>query len=229
MRTSTSAALRLRRIDDGFAQRRIEFDQRLAKHQRHGIISSETFDFAARISGNSRAMATKPATGIVSARAVGSTPAAASSGAGSTPSDLQALAQHLAALAEGGCGDALEQAAVAGAGLGARHQVAPPTRSPSAAARRRRARCRTGFSLRCASPPAPRAGRRPRRLPRATMRSATSRWNISTITSYHGGHGSVAEPADQQRRGDVVGQVGDDLGALAVQQRARIECHARRP
>src|SRR6185369_1990242 len=31
------AALRLRRVDDGFAQRRIEFDQRLATHQRHGI------------------------------------------------------------------------------------------------------------------------------------------------------------------------------------------------
>ena len=31
------AALRLRRVDDGFAQRRIELDQRLATHQRHGI------------------------------------------------------------------------------------------------------------------------------------------------------------------------------------------------
>ena len=33
-------ALRFRRVDDGFAQRRIEFDQRLATHQRHGIFSS---------------------------------------------------------------------------------------------------------------------------------------------------------------------------------------------
>ncbi len=30
------SALRLRRVDNGFAQRRIEFDQRLATHQRHG-------------------------------------------------------------------------------------------------------------------------------------------------------------------------------------------------
>ena len=35
------AALRLRRVDDGFAQRRIELDQRLATHQRHGNISLE--------------------------------------------------------------------------------------------------------------------------------------------------------------------------------------------
>ena len=37
-----------------------------------------------------------------------SMPAAASSAAGSPPSDLEALAQHLAALAEGGGGDALQ-------------------------------------------------------------------------------------------------------------------------
>ena len=37
------AALRLRRVDDGFAQRRIEFDQRLATHQRHGIFSLGQF------------------------------------------------------------------------------------------------------------------------------------------------------------------------------------------
>ena len=41
--------------------------------------------------------------------------------------------------------------------------------------------------------------------------------------SYQGGHGSIESQSDQQRRGDVVGQVGDDLGALAAEQRARIE------
>src|SRR5207248_9924604 len=33
------AALRLRRVDDGFTQWRIEFDERLATHQRHGVCS----------------------------------------------------------------------------------------------------------------------------------------------------------------------------------------------
>jgi hypothetical protein len=35
------ASCRLRRVDNGFAQRRIELDQRLATHQRHGNISLE--------------------------------------------------------------------------------------------------------------------------------------------------------------------------------------------
>ena len=51
------------------------------------------------------------------------------------------------------------------------------------------------------------------------MRSATSRWNISTSESYHGGHGSTREPADQQRGRDVVGQVGDDARRAAVEMR----------
>ncbi len=33
------SALRLRCVDDGFAQRRIEFDQGLAAHQRHEVVS----------------------------------------------------------------------------------------------------------------------------------------------------------------------------------------------
>src|SRR3981189_864128 len=33
------ATLRLRRVDDGFTQWRIEFDERLATHQRHGVCS----------------------------------------------------------------------------------------------------------------------------------------------------------------------------------------------
>ncbi len=36
-------ALRLRRFDDGFAQGRIELDQRLATHQRHGVLSLRRF------------------------------------------------------------------------------------------------------------------------------------------------------------------------------------------
>ena len=51
---------------------------------------------------------------------------------------FQALAQHLAALAEGRLGDALAARARSQAsGVGARHRARPPTTSPSAAARRR--------------------------------------------------------------------------------------------
>ena len=60
------------------------------------------------------------------------------------------------------------------------------------------------------------------------MRSATSRWNISTSRSYQGGHGSSGEPGDQQRGRDVVGQVGDDARRCAAEMRARIERRARR-
>ena len=45
-----------------------------------------------------------------------------------------------------------------------------------------------------------RAGRNPRgRAASATMRSATSRWNISVSDCHKGGHGSRVEPAGQQR------------------------------
>ena len=45
--------------------------------------------------------------------------------------------------------------------------------------------------LACASRPAPTAGRSCLLPGGATMRSATSRWNISTSRSNHGGQGSV--------------------------------------
>ena len=55
----------------------------------------------------------------------------------------QALAQHLATLAEGGGGDALERRSRARQRRGPRDQAAPPTTSPWAAARRPTARHRT--------------------------------------------------------------------------------------
>ena len=61
------------------------------------------------------------------------------------------------------------------------------------------------------------------------MRSATSRWNISTARSNQGGHGSTLSHPTKQRRGDVVGQIGDDAHGPAGEQRARIERAARRP
>ena len=44
----------------------------------------------------------------------------------------------------------------------------------------------------------------------ATIRSATSRWNISVIELIPGRPGLGLQPADEERRRDVVGQVGDD-------------------
>ena len=48
----------------------------------------------------------------------------------------------------------------------------------------------------------------------ATIRSATSRWNISVSDRHQGGHGA-AQPAQEQRGADIVGQVGDDVRAVA--------------
>ena len=60
------------------------------------------------------------------------------------------------------------------------------------------------------------------------MRSATSRWNISTIMSYQGGQGSALSQPIRSCGRDVVGQVGDDLGSFATEQRPRVEGQARR-
>ena len=95
------AALRLGCLDDRFTQWRRIGSHRLADHAGH-CLGFRTF--------HSCASATKPSTAISSARAVGSIAAFSSSGMGSMPERLQARAQHLAALAEGRGGDALERA-----------------------------------------------------------------------------------------------------------------------
>src|SRR5215470_10069561 len=76
-------SLRSRHIDDRFAQRRAVGDQRLAMelHQER-TYHAPVFDCSVKI----RASATKPSTGISSARAVGSTFASASNAPASTPS-----------------------------------------------------------------------------------------------------------------------------------------------
>ncbi len=56
------------------------------------------------------ASATKPATGTSSARAVSGMPGLGEQGACIRRQRLEALAQHLAALPEGGAGDGLERA-----------------------------------------------------------------------------------------------------------------------
>ena len=56
------------------------------------------------------------------------------------------------------------------------------------------------------------------------MRSATSRWNISTMRCIPRRPRLALEPADQQQGGDVVGQVGGDhrLGRSAGDELAPI-------
>ena len=75
-----------------------------------------------RAAARARASATKPATGMSSARAVGSR-LAASIRAGYVGAERsQALAQHFAPLSERGLGDAFEQPAIARQRFGARHE-----------------------------------------------------------------------------------------------------------
>ena len=73
----------------------------------------------------------------------------------------------------------------------------------------------------------PTAGRNARCRACATIRSATSFWNIRVSDRHHGGHGPL-EPAQQQRGADIVGQVGDDMGAVAGLG-ALVDLAARRP
>ena len=63
---------------------------------------------------------------------------------------------------------------------------------------------------------------------RATIRSATSCWNIRVSERPPGRPGLAAEPADQQRGADIVGQVGGDMGARARPRPPR-RSPARRP
>ena len=182
-----------------------------------------------------RARATKPSTGISSARAVSRNAGGGEQRlAGRAPRAAQALAQHLAALAEGGLGDALERARGRnGSGLGARHQAHDRRGHLGRRHEGRRRDVEQDFRLACASRPARRAGRSSCAPGAATMRSATSRWNISTRHVVPRRPRLDAEPAHQQRGRDVVGQVGDDAdgaGRVAEMRRgSNVERIARRP
>ena len=70
-----------------------------------------------------RVSATKPSTGTVSARAVGSIPAAASSGSGSTPSDLRLWRSILRRWPKAACVTRCSVAAIAGEWLHARDKL----------------------------------------------------------------------------------------------------------
>ena len=75
-----------------------------------------------------------------------------------------------------------------------------------------------------------RAGRRSSSPGAATMRSATSRWNISISLSYQGGQGSAVSQSTSSAVRDIVGQVGDDAGAARRRARRadRRRAHRRR-
>ena len=140
---------------------------------------------------------------------------------------LQALPQHLAALAEGRLGHLLQGSAsqASGAARGTSRTtddvtLGGGTKAEGATSNR--------IFASHASPPAPTAGRRSccpaRRRCARPPRAGTSAPAVVPGRPRLGG-----QPADQQRGRDVVGQVGDDARARAAQMRARIEARARRP
>ena len=124
---------------------------------------------------------------------------------------FEALAQHLAALAEGGLGHALEH-------VGGRRQAAA-ARGTSRTERRGHLRRRheggrrnveQDFRLAAPRSPAPRAGHRSSSPGAATMRSrhlALEHQHQPVIPRRPGLGG---QPGDEQGGRDVVGQVGDD-------------------
>ena len=107
-------------------------------------------------------------------------------------------------------------------GSGARRAAParPATRSPSAAARRPTARCRTGSRLASATAPAPRAGHK--LFEPGCGDDALG--HLALEHQHQASHTTAARvrrrASDQQRRGDIVGQVGDDARRRRAEHRA---------
>ncbi len=133
---------------------------------------------------------------------------------------LEALPHHLAALAEGGACHRFE---VAHADVAGRPASAPGGRplEVTFGGGVKRVAADVEGDARLGAPAAehaePAVVRRSPGL--ATMRSATSRWNISVSDVEQRRPGLGGEPADQQLGADIVGQVRDDA-RRAVGQRA---------
>ena len=151
----------------------------------------------------------------VSARRSGAMPAARSNA--SPPSGLQRAAQHLAPLAERGRGQPLHRGEQRRRGL-LRHAARGrrPRTTPSAAGRRRRAECAAAAAARqihCASTRQPPIGGGAGRGadPFGHLLLEHQRQPLERRR--------LAQPADQQRRRDVVGQVGDHLPRRRHQRR----------
>ena len=224
MRTSTSRALRLRRVDDGLAQRRIELDQGLPTHQRH-IPSSEILfsSLAAYIRQFTRhGNKAGDRNGLGAPRRIDA--GRCGKARGIDAERFQALPQHLAALAEGGGCDLFEQLAIAGQRLCARHQ--PHDGGGDLRRRHEGGRRNVEQDLRLAAPVGEHAE------PAIGLLVLARDDALGDLALEHQDHhvvpgrpGLGGEPADQELGRDVVGQVGDDLCALAVEQRTRIEGH----
>ena len=106
---------------------------------------------------------------------------------------LEARSQHLAPLAERRRGQPLQHRRIDARGLVRRGRYARPPRRPWAAARRPSG----GPPSRCAASSAtgrrPTGGRNARCPGVATIRSATSRWNIRVSDDHHGGQGPPSQ------------------------------------
>ena len=143
------------------------------------------------------------------------------------PSDFRLCAQHLAALAEGGLGDALERAAVAGQGSCARHKLHQRRRHLRRRHEGRGRDVEQDFRLR--------APARQHREPAVGLRAGLRHDALGDLALEHQHEPVVpgrprldGEPADQQRGRDVVGQVGDDARPGRRRDRARRRTSARR-
>ena len=219
------AALRLRRVDDGFAQRRIEFDQRLATHQRHGIFSSgisRAFGFCASYIGQFTGHGNKAGD-----RDRFGAPGRIDLGGCGQPGRIdrqrfEALPQHFPALAEGGGRHLFEGAAVARLRCCARHQ--PHHRGGDLGLRHEGGRRNVEQDFGLGAP----VGEH--REPAIGLVILARDDPLGDLALKHQHHHVVPgrprldrEPVDQQSGGDVVGQVGDDFCAFAAEHRARIE------
>ena len=128
---------------------------------------------------------------------------------------FQALPKHLAALSEGGGRHSFEHERIDAFGLICRDQSGRSRSSPSAAART------TICEPASRSSPSHATGRRPQgahngRYPvPATIRSATSRWNIKVSERHHGGHSSPPSQRSSNAVPTLYGKIGDDMRAVA--------------
>ena len=171
---------------------------------------------------SARASATKPSTGI-SLGAVGRLdPGAREQRQRIGAERFQALAQHLAALAEGGLGDALERAAVAGERVLARRQADQGRRHLG-----RRHEGAGGDVEQDARIAAPSGEHRQAAVALGAGLGDDAPGHLALEHQHQtvvpGRPRLEREPGDQQRGGDVVGQVGDDPYRSVGEEGARIE------
>ena len=134
---------------------------------------------------------TKPSTGTSSARSLGPQPAGLGDRGGIGEELFRLCRSILRRWPKAACVTRSRSLARQGEGRGARPEV---NHRRGHLRRRHESRGRhveDHLGLACASPPAQRAVHRPRRRRAATMRSATSRWNIRVMLSYQGGQGSA--------------------------------------